>query len=320
MGLRLMHKDDETGGTPGANWDDLRFVLAVAEAGSVSAAARALGVNHATVLRRIAAFEGAHGSSVFDRTPQGYVIPPDRLRVIEAAREAAAAVAAAGEMLRGARASGPAVVRVTTTDTFCLTVLPGILAQVRAEMPDLRVDLICSNAHLDLGRLSADLAVRPAQQLPPDLSGEAAGALGFGAYRRAGAGGDVPWLGLQGLLGRTPPARWIAESGQPQAGFGADSFPVLREMAAAGLGRAFLPRCLGDGDARLVADPGPTPAMSVPIWVASHADLGDAVRLRRLRRRLAEGLRDLAPVLDPAGAAAAQRSEGVSWSGGAVSR
>ena len=53
------------------NWDDLKFVLSVAETGSVSGAARRLGVNHATVLRRISAFEDAHGAEVFERSQQG---------------------------------------------------------------------------------------------------------------------------------------------------------------------------------------------------------------------------------------------------------
>ncbi|MBS0563422.1 MAG: LysR family transcriptional regulator, partial [Proteobacteria bacterium] len=76
-----------TGPVTRANWDDLRFVLAVIQEGSVSAAARVIGVNHATVLRRVAAFEAAHGLALFDKTARGYRIPPDRAQVIEAARD-----------------------------------------------------------------------------------------------------------------------------------------------------------------------------------------------------------------------------------------
>ena len=47
------------------NWDDIRFVLAVAETGSLNAAAQLLGVTHATVLRRVAAFEARHGKTIF---------------------------------------------------------------------------------------------------------------------------------------------------------------------------------------------------------------------------------------------------------------
>ncbi len=103
--------------------DDVRYVLAVAESGSVSAAARALGVNHATVLRRIAAFEEAQGAPVFDRTAQGYAVPPEKLRVIEAAREAAQAIEAVARHMTG-NGTGAGAVRVTSTDSLCASVLP----------------------------------------------------------------------------------------------------------------------------------------------------------------------------------------------------
>ena len=282
VGLSFMHK---------TNWDDLRFVLAVAESGSVSAAARALGVNHATVLRRIAAFEDAEGAALFDRTPQGYVVPPDRLRVIEAAREAAMAIEAVSRMIRGAGSALSGAIRITSTDTFCTTVLPGIVAELQAGSPGLRIDLICTNAHVDMARLNADITVRPAQRLPDDLAGEAAGHLGLGVYAPPGQERAL-WLGLRGAISRSPVAAWIEQTVPPdQVTGGADSFVVLREMVASGLGRAFLPVCLAEGDPRLRRLPDVTPAMSVPIWVASHVDLAEAPRLRQLRSRLVLALK-----------------------------
>ncbi len=58
-------------------WDDLQFVHAVARHGALSAAARELGVNHATVLRRITALEAAQGVTLFDRPPGGYRLRPE---------------------------------------------------------------------------------------------------------------------------------------------------------------------------------------------------------------------------------------------------
>jgi DNA-binding transcriptional LysR family regulator len=278
------------------NWDDLRFVLAVAESGSVSAAARALGVNHATVLRRIAAFEDNHNAVIFDRTQQGYTVPPDKLRIIEAAREAALAVDAVSRMIRGNGARLSGIVRITSTDTFCLTILPPILAQMQTGSDGLRVELLCNNAHLDLARLNADISVRPAAKLPDDLRGETAAVLGFAAY---GATGDIPqtWLGLRGTLTRSPAAQWMEQNLPPDviAG-GSDSFVVLREMVADGMGRSILPCCLGDSDSRLLRLRD-APPLSVPIWVASHADLADAPRLRTLRLQLVAALRLRAPEL-----------------------
>lgn len=278
------------------NWDDLRFVLAVAECGSVSAASRVLGVNHATVLRRIAAFEEHHNAVIFDRTQQGYAVPPDKLRIIEAAREAALAIDTVSRMIRGNGARLSGIVRITSTDTFCLTILPPILAQMQSGSDGLRVELLCNNAHLDLARLNADISVRPAPKLPDDLHGETPAVLGFAAYAAAGGGSQI-WLGLRGTLTRSPAAQWMEQnlSADGIAG-GSDSFVVLREMVAGQMGRSILPCCLGDADDRLVRLPD-VPPLSVPIWVASHADLADAPRLRILRLQLAAALRLRAPAL-----------------------
>lgn len=271
-----------------ANWDDLRFVLAVAETGSVSAAARALGVNHATVLRRIAAFEQAQGAQVFDRGPQGYTVPSDRLRVIDAAREAAAAIETVHRLVRGADPQLNGTVRVTSTDSMCMSVLPAILGEIARAARGLRIDLISTNAHLDLARLGADISVRPAAELPDDLTGEPAGEVGFAVYAVPGAPEDR-WLGLRGMLMQTPVATALAPHAA-QIVAGADSLVVLREMAAAGLGRAILPCSLGEGDARLQRFGPPIAGLRVPIWVATHRDLADSPRLRRLRRSIAEAL------------------------------
>lgn len=279
------------------NWDDLRFVLSVAESGSVSAAARQLGVNHATVLRRIAAFEAAQGTVIFDRAVQGYAVLPDKLRVIEAAREAQAAMAAVGRTIRGTEAQLAGAVRVTSTDTFCTAVLPAIVAELAGHSGALQIELLCTNAHLDLGRLNADISVRPALRLPEDMAGEKAGELGVAVYAAQG-GGAAHWLGQRGAIGRSAPAAWVADNIAPDDVVGgADSYIVLRELVAAGQGRSFLPCCIAEGDTRLQRLAKAGPLIKVPIWVASHADLADAPRLRQVRARLVAALRARAGVL-----------------------
>ena len=282
----MTHKRSASGDI---NWDDVRYVLAVAESGSVSAAARALGVNHATVLRRIAAFEEAQGAPVFDRTAQGYAVPPERLRVIELAREAALAIEAVGRHMQG-QGGGPGVVRLTSTDSLCLTVLPGVVAELAAGDPPLAVELVVANTHVDLARLAADVAVRPAVSLPPDMTGEEVARMRFAVYAAASGGAPV-WLGLRGMLARLAPARWMEDvaNGTPIIG-GADSFNVLRELAAAGLGRTILPCILGDGDPRLRRLPELSPDISVPVWVASHVDLAQTRRMRLIRSRIVQAL------------------------------
>lgn len=262
------------------NWDDLKFVLSVAETGSVSGAARVLGVNHATVLRRISAFEAAHGAEVFERSQQGYRLRTDRADVIEAAREAALALGRVSHLLRaGGEVSGD-VLRLTSTDTFCTTVLASGMGRISEVMAPHRVCLMSSNAHLDMGRLQADLAVRPSRTLPPDMAGEVAAELGFGAYARDPE--ETRWLGLAGALARAAPAQWLAETVEREAiAACADSFLALREMAAAGQGIAILPHLLASGRSELRLIDRGLPRMHIPIWVLCHRDLAGSPRMAR---------------------------------------
>ncbi|MGB7261475.1 MAG: LysR family transcriptional regulator [Albidovulum sp.] len=272
------------------NWDDLRYVLAVADEGSVSGAARRLGVNHATVLRRVAAYEETAGVTLFDKTAKGYAVPGAQKHIIEAAREVDRAVQAVGRILLGLRAPVSGEVRITSTDTFCQNVLPGIITQLRSHAPDLKIELLSTNAHLDMARTRADITVRPAIRLPEDLTGSVATVMGFGLFR-AKASDTEAWLGVSGPLERSLVGRWLVENTDPrQFAAAADSFPVLREMAACGQGMAILPLVLGANDKRLERVAGILPEIEVPLWVASHIDLADVPRIAETRRALTAAL------------------------------
>lgn len=280
------------------DWDDVRIMRAVAEAGSLSGAARALGVNHATVLRRVAAFEQATGVIIFDRSARGYRVAPRRGRVLAAMRAMEEAALGVARALDAARAPLAGTVRVTSTDTLCLTLLAPIVARLMTEAEGLTIELNAQNLPADLGRLDADIAVRPAVELPQGLVGARAGRLGFAVY--AAPGGETGWLGFGGVLQRSAPSNWLDEHvGEAEIAGRADSFPVLREMAAAGQGRAILPQVLGDPDTRLVRLDDILPRMQVDIWVASHADLADVPRIRAVREMLLRTLAS-APEIAPA--------------------
>ena len=272
------------------NWDDLRYVLAVADAGSVSEAARRLSVNHATVLRRIAAFEEAAGAPVFERGAQGYRLRPDRLAVIEAAREAADALERAGRHLRETLPDGGTILRLTSVDSLCQTVLAEGMPRIARRIAPHRLVLLSANSHLDLARMQADMTVRPAVTLDDQMEGEQVGELGFAAY----AAPDAPdlWIGLAGTPAASSPGRWLTETiPQDRIVASADSFHVLRALALAGQGRTILPCVLGDGVAGLDRLPEAAPRMVVPLWVAHHRDLSGISRIETLRNAVVSVLR-----------------------------
>jgi len=192
------------------NWDDLRYILCVVETGSVLQAAKRLGVNHATVLRHVAAFEGRHNVTVFERTSQGYRLRPDSAHIIQAAQAAETAIQEVARLARGGLLPRSETIRITSTDTLCTHILSHFIsAEERSEQAPKYV-LLSSNAHIDVLREQAHIVVRPAVALTEDLVGMDAGVLTFKAY--AADAGAKKWLGLSGPLARSVAGKWMAQN------------------------------------------------------------------------------------------------------------
>lgn len=278
------------------NWDDLRFVLAVAETGSVNGAARLLGVNHATVLRRVADFEERHGAQIFEKTSRGYRVLADKRDVIAAARDAERAILTVAEKASGANIPLEGKVRITSTDTLGQTVLPQVIAGMQSRSQGMTFELLCTNAHVDLVRLNIDVTVRPSPGLGPDLVGTQVAELGFAVY--ASTPRPKGWLGMTGPLARSVAADWMADAVEPRDIIGtSDSFMILAELAASGRAQTVLPCFVGDPDLRLVRLRGAMPWMSVPLWVACQTAQAKAPRVRAVLSELSQGLEDRAEQL-----------------------
>lgn len=265
-----------------SNWDNLRYVLSVIEAGSVSAAARNLGVNHATVLRRVAAFEAQNGGALFDRNANGYRVLPGKEALVQAVREVENAVLSVERLMLGANPQLSGVVRISSTDTICQYLLPDVLHSLKAEAPQLEIELLSNNSHLNFARMEADLFVRPAMTLPEDMIATSVRPLVFRAYAIS-PDQDI-WLRLQGPLARSAPAKWLsAYAPGDSLRSGSDSFVVLSRMAQSGAGIAILPSFVGEQVTGLVHLVDRMPDIEVPIWVGSHQDLRDIPRIRAVR-------------------------------------
>lgn len=267
-------------------WNDLTVLLAVVDHGSVAQAARALGINHATVLRRIADFESRTGVRMFDKTTRGYRISPDRRDVIAAMRDAAEALGTVERLVNHARPDLSGGLRITTTDTLAQVVLPPLLPDLIAET-GAPVEVMVDNAHVDLGRMQAQLTVRPALNLPPELDGIAAGVVRFAVFGTQD--GKTDWIGLTGPLSRTTASAWISQQTQSPVAYG-DSFMAVAALAAAGVGRTVLPDYLAALWPRLVCLERTDAIAPVPVWVGAHVDFARSGRIRRVRSHLAEAL------------------------------
>lgn len=274
------------------NWDDLRYLIAVAETGTVSGAARRLGVTHGTVLRRVAAFEDRHGTRVFEKSASGYALLPEFSDLLDAAHEVETAVMGIERALGRGTGGVRGLVRLTSTDSLCQTVLPLAVSSVTSAHPDLSVTLVSTNAHLDLGRAGLDITIRPSATPPDGLHSVQVGVLGVAVYAAPGAA-DC-WLSLEGPLTRSLPAIWMADNlSTSLLGPGSDSFQALASMTELGLGRCFLPCVVASTRPTLIRQEADAPEFAIPLWLACQPDLADSPRIRAVMRTLQGALAPL---------------------------
>ncbi len=269
------------------NWDDIRYALAVSKYGSLNAAATAMGVTHATVLRRVAAFEERNGCRIFQKSPSGYSILPEASAIFSAMESVQEAVLSVERAVVGANRSPMGQVRITSTDSLCQIVLPRIINEISALYPGLKLTLLSQNSHHDLSRLTADIAVRPSIKLGEGLIGQRAGTLSFGVFDDGCPNRN--WMRLDGALSRSLPAKWLAENvDSDEMTNGADSFLVLQQMAASGAGKTFLPSIFGDVDTRLKRSQVVCPKIEVPLWVATLEEIAQTPRFAVVQKALVE--------------------------------
>lgn len=272
-----------------SSWDDLRYILAVADAGSVASAARHLGVTHSTVLRRIASFESRHEVRLFERLASGYALTAAGADTVASVREIDARIADVERRVAGADLRPEGRLRLTTTDSILKALLCPHLPAFNQAFPRIDIDVMVTGGRLDLGRREADIALRPSDEPPDDLVGIEVSRLGFGiyaspAYLRGRARTALTahrWLVLGDEFRHARPAMWMVENVPPaQVVFRADSFVALAEGAQAGLGVALLPLCLGEQSVHLRRVEAPVTAAQTRLWMLTRRDLRRSATVR----------------------------------------
>ena len=284
-------------------WDLYRTFLAVLREGSLSGAARALGLTQPTVSRHVEALEAAVGLDLFVRSQRG-LDPTEAALELRPYAETLAATTAA--MLRAASGHGSAVsgtVRVSASEVVGVEVLPPILTALRARHPHLTIELALSNAVEDLLRRDADVAVRMVEPTQEALVARRVGTipLGMHAHRRylerRGVPATLEDLARHDVIGfdrETPAIRAMLRrvGGVDRALFALRSDSDLAQLAMIragfGIGVCQVPVAARDpGLVRVLADSFTLP---LPTWVVMHEDLRSSPRCRTVFDALVEGM------------------------------
>ncbi|OHV83907.1 LysR family transcriptional regulator [Ensifer sp. LCM 4579] len=285
------------------SWDFHRTFLMVLREGSLSAAARELGLTQPTVGRHIDTLETAFGFPLFTRSPHGLLPTEGALELKPYAETMAATSAALFRAASAARDTVGGTVRISASEVIGVEVLPPILADLRRRYPDLNMELSASDTVEDLLRQEADMAVRMVAPEQDALVARHIGAvpLGFHAHcsylDRRGVpetlddlahhdliGYDRETAAIRAILARTP--------NLPTARFAFKSDSNLAQLAAirAGFGIGICQNALAAREPKLVQVLPDCFDMALETWLVMHENLRTTPRCRVAFDALAEGL------------------------------
>jgi DNA-binding transcriptional LysR family regulator len=289
------------------DWDDLRFVLAVARSGSALRAAHALGVNQTTVMRRVAHIEAAIGADLFERKQSGYVLTAMGQRVAGAAARVEDEVNALESAIGAEKRALSGCVRVTASELMVNVLVTPLLRSFRKQYPGILVELIADDRRLDVARGEADVALRASSRPEgagivgrrlPDIAwsvycsrsyaeehGMPATVEDFDRHAVVAAEGRMASLPGPRLLARLTPNSRIAAR--------CNSLTNLISALRAGLGIATLPCFAGDTDPDLVRCVPQIPELDAEAWLVVREEVRSAPHVRAFTEFLATHLHEL---------------------------
>lgn len=280
-----------------ANWDDLRIFLAVARAGSLSGAARRLGVNHSTVFRRIAGVEDTLGVRLFERLPTGYALTPageETLRIVESIE---AEVATLDRTITGQDLRLSGTVRLTAVDMLAFWLLPDHLRAFRTAYPGIEVEIVVGNEALNLSRRETDIALRIGNTPPETLVGRRVGRLEFAVYGSpeycaAHPSRDLAqhdWIGFDNAhAALTRQLEALLPGVRPTVR--TNSVACAVRLTKAGLGLAVLPCAIADHKHDLTRVAALPETFGLDLWLLTHEDLRHTARIRAVLEFLTPAL------------------------------
>ncbi|SHG37343.1 LysR family transcriptional regulator [Massilia sp. CF038] len=284
-------------------WDLYRSFLAVLDAGSLSAAARELGLAQPTLGRHIDALESSIGYALFVRSQLGY-LPTEQALLLKPYAQSLAATAAA--LLRAASGDSDrprGTVRVTASEAVGCEVLPPILAQLHEHYPELQIELALSNRPQDLLRREADIAVRMVRPAQDALVARRVGPieLGLFAHRsylaRRGTPATLAELQQHSLIGFDHENAFIRSvkhhlGDLTRSMFALRSDSDLAQLAAirAGFGIGICQAGIARRTPELVRVLPEALSIELDTWLAMHEDLRNSKRCSVVFSALADGL------------------------------
>lgn len=278
----------------GFDWSLIQSFLAVAQNGSFSGAARDIGQSQPTIGRHVERLQEQLGAVLFQRGNQGYDLTATGQALLTHAQAMQAEAANISIIAEGRSEEVRGTVRITASEIVATYILPGIIARLLAEEPELQVELVASNTNENLLQREADIAVRMVKPEQQDLIARKIGEIELGLFAsqsyitRAGLPERIKDIGNHTLLGYDRSdlmIRGIAQFGldikREDFAFRVDDQVAYLEALRAGVG-------IGAAQKRqaevyeLVEVFSDLKIPSLPVWLAAHSELRTSARVRRV--------------------------------------
>ena len=264
------------------NWDDLRFFAVLAREKTLAAASRRLGVDQTTVARRLRALEEALGAALFERSGGQWRLTGLGLRTLDRAEQIEDGVAG---IVRSAEVESQTVsggVRITSVAVLSGSYLIRHLAELYARHPELVIDLVDSDANLNISRHEADIAIRASRPESGDFIIRKLAVMGFAVYESARERSPAPddWVAYNEDLAHVPEMRWLeTRIGAGRIRLRDSDTRTLRGAIATGIGRGILPCFLGDGDPDLRRSAPGEVLLRRDVWMLIHREARASARV-----------------------------------------
>ena len=290
---------------PPLDWSHLQSFVAVAEHGSLSAAARATGGSQPTLSRHISLLEEQIGARLFERSQAGVVLTERGSALLQHASSMADSAARAAFAVQGKADVPGGTVRITASQVVGTFLLPEVITALHARHPQIEIELVASDSTDNLLRREADIALRMYRPTQEDVITQHICDLDIAAYAtpayiaRKGRVAVPEDLLDHDMIGYD--ANPLMIEGLKAAGlsvtrnffkFRCDDQVVCWQMARAGFGVGLNQIVIADNDPTVERISGPEPLASVPLWLTAHPDLRQSPRVRRVYDFLRDALRD----------------------------
>jgi len=285
------------------DWNRARAFLVTAEEGSLSAAARALGMTQPTLGRQVSALEKELGVALFERVGLGLILTPSGLDLVEHVRAMGDAASRVSLTASGQSQSIEGNVCITCSEYYAVFVLPPIIKKLRKLEPKITIEIIATNTTSDLRRREADIAIRNFRPTQPELIAKKIKDVSARLYARPeylkdiGAPKKPEDLSRADFISFDDTNGLISGLNALGLSINKQNFPLQTEhfivhweLVKQGLGIGIMPEELGELEPKVVEALPTLEPISFPIWLTAHRELNTSRRVRMVFDLLATEL------------------------------